>query len=160
MTLTLVRHSKAVGSHPEGDRHRTLSAEGRERLDEILPQVKSRGLVPDLLLSSPYLRAQETGTAFLEALGWDLELTECESITPEGDPAEALSELQFWSRRGKKSLVLFSHNPFITQLASLLLVRGTPPVTFHTPSIYHLNFEGGPAAHGGQLLWTLHPAGK
>ena len=155
--LYLVRHAKAEGPHPEGDSHRALSAEGRRRIAAMLPDAASREFRADLALSSPYLRAVETRDLFAPVFG-SARLETTTALTPDGDPDELLEELKTWEAQGFSRIAVFTHNPFVTHLAALLLTQGSgaEPV-FHTPTILALAFDRGLQARNGRLLWILNP---
>jgi phosphohistidine phosphatase SixA len=154
--LYLVRHGKAEGSHPQGDRHRSLSAEGRARISAMLPQAKALSLGCDLAVSSPYLRAVQTRDLFAPAFSPTRSETST-ALTPEADPAEAFDELLGWEAQGHTHIALYTHNPFVTALAGLVAQpSGTDPV-FHTPTILALQFDAGLKLRAGRPLWTLHP---
>jgi phosphohistidine phosphatase len=154
--LYLVRHGKA-GSHPDGDRHRPLSAEGRLRIEGMGPLAFRQGFQADLALSSPYLRAVQTRDLFASVVG-PLRSETSKAFTPDADPIDAFDELKVWESSGMKRIAVFTHNPFVTDLAELLLVPGSAPgLVFHTPTILALAFEGGLERHRGRPLWILHP---
>jgi phosphohistidine phosphatase SixA len=155
--LLIVRHSKAVDSHPKGDRFRTLSDAGRGRIQELLPHVKEKAYRAELALSSPYLRARETADLFAEAVGHG-QRKETHSLLPNADLRELVTELKVWEAQGIKTAVLYSHNPLVTELCQwLLLPELKTGVEFHTPSLYAIGFPAGFEPHQGELLWVLHP---
>lgn len=154
--LYLVRHGKAEGPHPLGDRHRALSAEGRRRIAALAPEAAVRGTAADLTLSSPYLRAVETRDLFAPAFGRGRAETS-PAFTPDGDPEDAIDELRAWEAQGFRRIAVFTHNPFVTHLASLLVAPGSGELSFHTPTILALGWEGGLERRAGRVLWTLHP---
>lgn len=157
MILYLVRHGKAVSSHPDGDRHRPLSAEGKLRIEGMIPQAFSREFRADLTLSSPYLRAVQTRTLFAPVLG-EGQAETSKALTPDADPADAFDELTAWEAMGFGRIAVFTHNPFVTDLAGRLLIPGSlPDLTFHTPTILALDFPGGLVLGTGRPLWILHP---
>lgn len=155
--LYLVRHGKAVGAHPEGDRHRPLSTEGRLRIEALGPLATSRGFRADLALSSPYLRAVQTRDLFSAVVGATRSETS-KAFTPDADTDNAFDELEAWEASGLKRIAVFTHNPFVTEMAELLLVPGSvPDLVFHTPTILALAFDAGLARRQGRPLWILHP---
>jgi len=154
--LYLVRHGKAVGSHPDGDRHRPLSVEGRLRIEALSPLAASRGFQADLALSSPYLRAVQTRDLFALAGAGRSETSK--AFTPEADVDDAFDELKAWEASGVGRIAVFTHNPFVPELADLLLVPGSlSDLVFHTPTILALAFDAGLARRQGRPLWILHP---
>lgn len=155
--LYLVRHGKAVASHPEGDRHRPLSAEGLARIASMKPQADALGFRADLALSSPYVRAVQTRDLFAPVVQSSRSATS-RAFTPDSDPEEAFAELLAWESDGARRIAVFTHNPFVTELASWLLAGGLQKdIVFHTPTILALHFDQGLAQGKGRPLWTLHP---
>jgi len=61
MRLVLVRHAEAAPGSP--DELRTLSAEGVEQARRLGERLRAQGIEPDAVLTSPLLRARETGAA-------------------------------------------------------------------------------------------------
>jgi len=154
--LYLVRHSKAEASHPDGDRHRALSPEGRARISAMLPQAVAKGVHCDLSLASPYLRAVQTQELFAPAFA-SKRSAFSGAFTPGGDLDDAFAELQAWEADGCTSIAVFTHNPFVTLLASALLERGQAEPTFHTPTIWALEFDHGLRPRAGRTAWILNP---
>ena len=64
MKLVLVRHAEAAPGDP--DELRTLTPEGREQARQLGERLRTEGVAPDAVLSSPLLRARETA----EGLGF------------------------------------------------------------------------------------------
>jgi phosphohistidine phosphatase len=67
MRLLLVRHADALPGEP--DALRTLSPEGREAARQLGERLANEGVRPTAILTSPLLRARETGEALATALG-------------------------------------------------------------------------------------------
>jgi phosphohistidine phosphatase len=61
MRLILVRHAEAAPGSP--DELRTLTAKGVEQAQQLGERLRSHGIKPDAVLTSPLLRARETGAA-------------------------------------------------------------------------------------------------
>jgi phosphohistidine phosphatase len=59
MRLVLVRHAEAAPGSP--DELRTLTAKGVEQARQLGERLRSQGIEPDVVLTSPLLRARETG---------------------------------------------------------------------------------------------------
>src|SRR4051812_8846408 len=81
MELYVLRHAIALSAAEAGvsqDAERPLSSEGREKMKRIGAAMKEIGVEPDLVLSSPYLRARETALMAHDALG----LKGCLEFTP------------------------------------------------------------------------------
>jgi phosphohistidine phosphatase len=61
MRLVLVRHAEAAPGEP--DELRSLTTEGREQARRLGDRLRAEGIEPDAVLTSPLLRAKETGAA-------------------------------------------------------------------------------------------------
>ena len=61
MRIVLVRHAEAAPGSP--DEFRTLTAEGVEQAQQLGERLREQGIEPDAVLTSPLLRARETGAA-------------------------------------------------------------------------------------------------
>ena len=58
MRLVLVRHAEAAPGDP--DELRTLTPEGHEQARNLGDRLRTQGVIPDVVLSSPLLRARQT----------------------------------------------------------------------------------------------------
>ena len=112
MQLYLVRHADSTPGDP--DELRPLSDEGREQARELGERMRDDGVVPDLVLTSPLLRARETGDALARATGATSEADE--RLAP-GATAETLREAI--SGRGEQ-VVVVGHQPDCGRIAATL----------------------------------------
>jgi phosphohistidine phosphatase len=69
MELVVLRHGKAEDSNPGGDFARALVEKGRRQAREAGTLLKSSGLLPEIVLTSPLVRARQTAEEFCEAAG-------------------------------------------------------------------------------------------
>ena len=142
--LFLIRHGHAEGSAPGGDAERRLTREGERAATTVGRALARMKISPDLVLCSPYQRAQQTAGAITAELGRPA-ATIHEGITPHGHPRAVAEELA--QRRGTTLVV--SHLPFLPELAAELLCV---PVTtnFRPATVLHLELMGrGPAFIAG-----------
>ena len=65
--LYLVRHAQAADGEP--DELRPLTAEGRRAARELGERLAAVGVRPDAVLTSPLLRARQTGAELARAAG-------------------------------------------------------------------------------------------
>jgi phosphohistidine phosphatase len=120
--LMLLRHAKTERAQPgERDRDRKLTKRGRNDAPLIGAYMARHGLVPDLALVSPAIRAQET---------WTL-LADCFAKTPKAVSEERIYNADqqrlldlLTETEGAKSLVLVGHNPGLHDLAVQLIASG------------------------------------
>ncbi len=69
MELIVLRHGKAEDSNPGGDSSRQLVEKGRVQARNAGTLLRSAGMLPDIVLSSPFARARQTAEEFCEAAG-------------------------------------------------------------------------------------------
>lgn len=120
MKLVIVRHATAVerdGEIPEEWRY--LTPEGRAFFRKTARTLAKEGVKPDLILTSPLLRAVQTADILGEALPYDGSLLARGELRPGFDLAalqRLLAEFQ-----GHKELVLVGHEPDLSSLVAALL---------------------------------------
>ena len=112
MRLFVIRHADAEAGEP--DELRRLSAEGREQARELGMRLSAESVRPDAILTSPLLRARETGEALAAELGVESESSE--TLAPGATAAGVLAEIE---GRGETVLVI-GHQPDCGQIAAEL----------------------------------------
>jgi phosphohistidine phosphatase len=112
MQLYLVRHADATPGDP--DELRPLSNEGREQARELGERLRDDGVEPDVVLTSPLVRARQTGEALALATGSTQETDD--RLAP-GATAESLREAI--SGRGQR-VVVVGHQPDCGRIAATL----------------------------------------
>lgn len=112
MRLYLVRHAEAEPGEP--DELRRLTADGRRVARELGERLAGEGVRADAILTSPMLRARETGAELGKALGADVEPDE--RLAP-GATADDVREAV--AGRGA-TLVVVGHQPDCGRIAAEL----------------------------------------
>ena len=119
-TLFLVRHAKSSWDDPSlDDRERPLAERGWRDLAKMARRLARREVLPDLILSSPALRARTTAEAMARALGYrrgDIRLEEQLYACPADDLLAVIHGLD----DGCKRVMLVGHNPELAELARRL----------------------------------------
>jgi len=110
--LFVIRHADAEAGEP--DELRRLSAEGREQARELGMRLAAESVQPDAILTSPLLRARETGEALAAELGVESESSE--TLAPGATAAGVLAEVE---GRGETVFVI-GHQPDCGQIAAEL----------------------------------------
>ena len=120
MRLFIVRHAEAASGEP--DELRPLTDAGRESARSVGKQLAADGVRPDVVLTSPLLRARETASEIARAVGSEAEADErlAPGATPEDVRAVAIG-------RGETVLVV-GHQPDCGRAAAAL--RGGPEPRF------------------------------
>lgn len=126
MKIYLVRHSNAVDSGTpdyEEDSLRPLIEDGRDKMKKIASALKKLGLKPDLIVSSPYVRARQTAEILAKVLKYKQELTFNDVLVPMGNADNIIGEIN--EKYSVDDLVLVGHEPCFSNLISML-VTGKP----------------------------------
>ncbi|MGE9268083.1 MAG: SixA phosphatase family protein [Verrucomicrobiales bacterium] len=152
MELLLVRHGKAEDhGHPGGDGARALTEKGWSQARRVGAFLKVQDWLPDLVLSSPLVRARETAEGLCAAAGIDGPVIE--SWLACGMRAEeALAELAAY-RETCARVCLVGHEPDFSALASAILQAPWGAIEVKKASV--LRFQMNPPRAGGILLAAL-----
>jgi phosphohistidine phosphatase len=122
-TLTLVRHAKSSWKHPElTDRQRPLNKRGERDAPEMGRRLAGRGERPDLIVSSPAVRALTTARTIARAVGHAEEEIVLEERVYDADD-EDLLELVRGLDDAFEHVMLFGHNPALTDLVNRLVAE-------------------------------------
>ena len=116
--LLILRHAKARKDLPVKDRERPLADEGRDDLRRVATAAAQAGLLPELVLCSPALRARETATLFLVAAGIDPDVLFDELIY--AGVANDLPRLLGSVPEQVQCVMLVGHNPDLEDLVRRL----------------------------------------
>jgi len=118
--LYLVRHAEAADGEP--DELRPLTADGRRAARTLGERLAAEGVHPDAVLTSPLLRARETGAELARPVG--LEPEPDERLAP-GATAESVRAAA--EERGE-TIVVIGHQPDCGRIAAEL--AGGPEPAF------------------------------
>jgi phosphohistidine phosphatase len=129
-TLTLVRHAKSSWKdRPLRDRERPLNNRGDRDAPVMAKRIADAGIRPSLIVSSPAVRALTTARIVAGELGYPLEFLQREDDL-------YLASLDGWldvvaaQDNGFNNLMLFGHNPGLTDFANYL----SPGLTNNVPT--------------------------
>lgn len=119
-TLFLVRHAKSSRDDPTlADKKRPLNERGLRDAPKMGKRLAKRDVKPDLILSSPALRARTTAELFADELDYKLKHIVIDDRLYASAPDDLLEVIR--KRGGKaKRLMLFGHNPELSELANRL----------------------------------------
>lgn len=120
MRIVFVRHAEAV-ERTEGipDEGRYLTPDGRFLFRKTAKTMRDEGLDPNLILTSPYLRAVQTADILAEKLSYVGSLLAMKELAP-GFDRDALTQV-ILSYRPVKELVIVGHEPDLSTVISSLL---------------------------------------
>jgi len=123
MTLFILRHGIAVEHDAPGydrDSDRPLTAEGRRKTRLIARALGKLGIKPDVILTSPFVRAHQTAEIVATELRLKKRLHVCEPLASGGSAKQLIAEINK-QHSDAASIMLVGHEPDLSQLASLLL---------------------------------------
>jgi phosphohistidine phosphatase SixA len=131
MRLYLVRHGEAAPGDP--DELRPLTSEGREQARALGARLRNEDASPSVVLTSPLLRARETGAELAKAL--DVETEPEERLAPGASVEDVRAAVE---GRGEQ-VVVVGHQPDCGQIAAAL--TGGPEPRFPAGGLVVLELE-------------------
>lgn len=128
-TLYLVRHGVAVDAGPGiSDAERALTPEGGRKMTRAAIGLHRLGVRPDVILSSPLRRAEQTAERLRSVLTPDTAVEIFAPLAPGHEPLDVLKTLATY--RGSQHIVLVGHQPDMGELAAYLVSGSSTLVTF------------------------------
>lgn len=157
--VVIVRHGKAVPYGYEDDFNRDLRDRGKSDAALVSQELKSRNVVPDLIISSPAKRAIKTARIFANNLGYPQS-----SILQEQDIYDGLTTNEFIEiirdlSEEIETVFFFGHNPgFYYYVANLLKeFRSDMPTTSTVGIDFDVQNWTEVEARSGDMAFHLMP---
>jgi phosphohistidine phosphatase len=123
MQLFIVRHGIAVDREDPkcpADPDRFLTDEGIEKTRQVAKGVAEVGAVPELMISSPYLRALQTAEIFAEQLEYSKQrIRKSDLLLPGAEPLQLFRELA--KDKDLSVVFVFGHAPHLDDLVATSL---------------------------------------
>jgi phosphohistidine phosphatase len=123
MEIYILRHGIAVERGTKGyknDSDRPLTKEGAEKMEQIAKTLLAMEVQFDLILSSPYVRAQQTAQIVGAELGEEVTFTDF--LIPGANGLELIGEI---NDEKPQRVLLVGHEPDLSELISVLVTGGT-----------------------------------
>jgi len=151
MDLLIMRHAEAEAVTTSGDdADRALTSRGRKRTRAAAQTMKRLSVIPQRVLTSPYLRARETAGIVAEELGVPLEDAERLSCGATlGDWAAVVE-----AHEAVRCILLVGHEPDCSQGIGTLIGGGR--IAMKKGALACVSAEV-IAPGGGRLEWLLAP---
>ena len=119
-TLYLVRHAKSSWANANtGDFDRPLNERGLKSATLMAALLKEKKVLPEMIVTSPANRAITTADIFCDTLEFPKVLIQRRIEIYEGGTGNLLNIVQQLPDSGK-TVMLFGHNPTITEFSNLL----------------------------------------
>lgn len=157
--LYLIRHAKSSWDSPHlPDFERPLNGRGKRNAPEMGQRLKTRGVFPDHVASSPAVRARETILRIAEEIEFpERRISFLEDVYAAG--AGTLLEIIYEFPEEAATAFLVGHNPGMTSLAEYL--TGASIGNIPTCGIASIEFDLGCWSHisreRGNLLYLDYP---
>lgn len=156
-TLYLVRHAKSSWDNAEelSDRERPLNKRGKRDAPKMAVLLAERNIIPDVLVSSPAVRAYTTAQVFAQVFDLktkDIQLEE--DIYEHGTSVEKILQIVQQLDDKHTSAMVFGHNPTFTELANCYsgtLIENVPTcgvvcIEFNVPTWKEVSEKNGKIA--------------
>jgi phosphohistidine phosphatase len=150
--LYLLRHADAEESNPKGDEARRLTERGRQALHAAAALWQRLELQPDVVLTSPLVRAVETAGLLSEGIGAPSPIAD-DRLRPGATwdaVAAAIAE-----RPGVRRVMVVGHEPDLSDLAAEL--TGASAVRMRKGGLACIEFERDPQPGTGEIAWLIDP---
>ena len=152
MDLILLRHGKAENLNQGGDGARALVEKGREQARKAAKLLKRAKWLPDIVLTSPLVRARQTADEFCETAGIPGAVIQG-WLACGMPPQQALQELA--SFQEFKRVVIVGHEPDFSQLVEWVLGASVGQVEIKKGTLACLRVF--PPARPGSLAFLIPP---
>ena len=122
MRLYIVRHAIADphGTPNVKDDDRSLTAEGVRKMQDAAEGLRRLGYIPDLIYTSPLVRAARTAEILREVFGRGLEAKNLPALAPSGARDEVYRAIAS-SWKTYNSLMIVGHQPSLGEIAREIL---------------------------------------
>jgi phosphohistidine phosphatase len=156
MRIYILRHGIAEDASPRTpDFKRELTDEGRRKLAGVLRLARRAGVQPELVISSPLVRAVQTAEMAREALHVEAAIHETRTLVPEGSPHKVWEELS--GLRNLDAVLLAGHEPLLSSLTAWLLGAPELQVNMSKAAMVSIEMEQFRGEPHGILRWMVTP---
>ena len=158
MIIYLIRHADALPQGADGiknDEERPLSDLGRKQVANLGRALKKRGVVCDMLLSSPLVRARQTAVqmrTILELSETQMEIRD--ELAPGGRPKKLARIL---NGLPGASVAIVGHQPDLSICAGWILGEKEVQIQFEKGGAALIHVDGALAKGTGVLRWLVTP---
>jgi phosphohistidine phosphatase len=158
MEIYVVRHGIAIDredpkSPPDPDRY--LTEEGIEKTKRVAAAMASLSASPDLLLSSPYVRAMQTAEIFATALEYPKQkIRRSDLLLPGAEPSLFFRELA--KDKQSSTIFVFGHAPQLNDLIACALGAKQHITSLKKAGVALIELKR-VSPPNGQLIWLAPP---
>jgi phosphohistidine phosphatase len=158
MEIYVVRHGIAIDREDPKcppDPERYLTEEGIEKTKRVAAAVAALGASPDLLLSSPYVRAMQTAEIFASALDYSKQkIRRTDLLLPGTEPSLLFRELA--KDKQTSTLFVFGHAPQLDDIIAAELGSKHHITSLKKAGVALIELKR-VSPPNGQLVWLATP---
>jgi len=152
MDLILLRHGKAENFNAAGDFSRALVEQGRQQARRAGHLLTDAGILPDIVLTSPLIRARQTADEFCHAAGIPGAIIQSwlsSGMSPENAIAELVAFREF------RRVAIVGHEPDLSCLIEWLLGANSGSILIKKGTIACVKIQ--PPSRYGTLSYLIPP---
>jgi phosphohistidine phosphatase len=158
MEIYVVRHGIAIDREDPKcppDPERYLTEEGIEKTKRVAAAVAALGASPELLLSSPYVRAMQTAEIFASALDYSKQkIRRTDLLLPGAEPSLFFRELA--KDKQTSTLFVFGHAPQLDDIIAAALGSKHHITSLKKAGVALIELKR-ISPPNGQLVWLAPP---
>jgi len=158
MDLFMLRHAEAGKRLPAQarDAERSLTAEGKEQLEDVARALSRMKIKPDHIISSPLKRSRETASIVAKALKERDKVEIWDELKPEGSKQELFARLS--KLKPETSVLCIGHEPYLSQaINDLMGHQGPPRILLRKCGLARVSIKAFHPKVEGELRWLLTP---
>ena len=148
MKLYFVRHGEAEDLAPS-DHGRELTARGIKRLEKSAQVLKRLGIQPEVIYSSPRIRAKQTAEIIAEALDMEITITEECNFGFDWNEVKSLTK----NYKSNAEIMFVGHNPDMSQIVHKMTGAS---VSMKKGGFARIDVVSRKAQRG-ELVWLIAP---
>jgi phosphohistidine phosphatase len=158
MEIFILRHGEAGKSLSvrSKDVERSLTAEGKEELEDVARALSRLKVRPDHVVSSPLKRARETASITAKTLKKRDTVEIWDELKPEGSKQELYKRLS--KMKPESSVLCVGHEPYLTQMINEVMGhQGPSRIVLRKSGVARLSIRAFTPKVEGELRWLLTP---
>ncbi|MEO8199190.1 MAG: histidine phosphatase family protein [Gemmatimonadota bacterium] len=161
MLILIVRHAQA-GEHDAkkypDDTERPLTGRGRKIHAEVSAALRARKIAPDVIVASPWKRAWQTAGIMAKEFSGRKKMQPIPGPSLAADPNMESITSDLGPIEGLECIALVGHEPWLSELASLLLTGEAHRLSLDLPKSGVIGIEAPKLEAGaGTLQFLLRP---
>lgn len=156
MEIYILRHAIAEdAADGQSDADRRLTPAGQAKLRRVMARAGESGVRPDVILTSPYVRAVQTAEIAKAELGFEEDLIQTETLVPFSNPFEVWDEVREYA--SAKQILLAGHNPLLSSFICLLIGAAGHAIDLKKSAMARVDVRSPGPQPRGTLVWLLTP---